>query len=147
MNEKIEVKYWLLVIPQPDEKELKKIKKKKDKKIKDKSDASREIKPITDDGARRLAAAIIESAALDYRMAGIKLKHLKYKMKNGLIKKSQSYRYEVERYESNMMTNKKFIMVSPIVILMNMDPNWIIETLDEQIKNHNPAKPFKKGEL
>ncbi|MBO6280728.1 MAG: hypothetical protein J6M95_04040 [Bacilli bacterium] len=100
-------------------------------------------KPLTELGAQRLAAAIIESAVNDYRDAGFKLKRMKYKVRHGLMNKTTSYQYEVKRIESDMRMNKKFLLISPIVELMNIDGNWVIETLDKQIEELDPSLDSK----
>ena len=101
----------------------------------------RVIHQMTDEGAQRLAAAIIEAAVEEYREAGIKLKTLEYKYKRKLVKDPES---EMNHLKVVMNMNRKFIKTSPIVILMNVDPDWCIETLDSQIEKYDPGEHIKQ---
>ncbi len=98
------------------------------------------VKPMTDEGAQRLAAAIIKAAVEEYREAGFKIRTLQYKFEHRLIKNPEA---ETNHLKAMMNINKRFIETSPIVELMNVDPKWAIETLDSQIESYNPKEHIK----
>lgn len=103
----------------------------------------RVVSPITVEGAKRLAAAIIESASNDYRDAGFKIKLIKYQLRHKIVTRNKDHFEEIKKYEALMNLNRKFITTSPIVILMNLDPSWIMETLDKQIEEYDPNSNIK----
>lgn len=110
-----------------------------------KNDEDKRLKAseMTWEGAQRLAAAIVQDAVEEYREYSKKLKALKWKAKNGLIKKDRKYQELLERFKGQIYINKRFFFSRTCSLICTLDPNWIVETIDEEVKRYDPSRSFK----
>lgn len=81
---------------------------------------------MTWEGAQRLAAAIVQDAVEEYREYSKKLKALKWKAKNGLIKKDRKYQELLERFKGQIYINKRFFFSRTCSLICNLDPCEIL---------------------
>lgn len=107
------------------------------------STTDEERKNYTQEGCERLAAAIVEDAINSYRDTGYKIKDLKAKYKANKItkKKFDEELYDLEAEKNN---NLNFFKSQKFANLCQIDKDWLIQTLDEQIANYVP-KDYSKG--
>ena len=113
---------------------------KKDKDPKEKPKYKRiTTEEMTWEGAQRLAAAIVQAAVEDYRDYSKKLKELKWKARNGLIKRDRKYNELMDRYRGQVYINRKFFFSRTCSLICQLDPNWIVETIDEEVKRYDPS--------
>ena len=101
-------------------------------------------KNYTQEGCERLAAAIVESAITDYREAGFKLKELKYKALKGMIPKGKKYAEKVQDCQKEMRQSIRFFNSQRFANLCQIDKDWLLQTLNEQIANYDPEESLRK---
>ena len=103
----------------------------------------RKVKEMTDEGAARLAAAIVEAAVNDYRDAAKAIKKLKWKARTHQIPRDRNYNDKLSRLRGQVYINKKFFFSKTCSLLSSLDPNWIVETLDKEVEEYDPSRSSK----
>ena len=99
---------------------------------------------MTDEGAARLAAAIVEAAVNDYRDYSFKLKKLRMRAGgNRDVLRSSHFKNGVDECLREIRSSRRFFFSRTFSLISNIDPNWLIETLEQQVEEYNPC-PIKK---
>ena len=93
----------------------------------------------TEDGLRRLAAAVVTDAVEEYRYYGKKIKKVRYKMDAIKSRKEKAQCLKtIETYEQIMLVDRLFFKSDKFKNLCDIDNEWLLKTLDAQIEAYNP---------
>ncbi len=95
------------------------------------------------EGCERLAAAIVKSAVDEYRDAGFKIKDLEYKVKIGKLSKTRTYQEKINDLMGTMRANREYFHSQSFHHLTQIDTDWLLETLNQQIAEYDPSTKVK----
>ena len=105
------------------------------------------VSTMTDEGAQRLAAAIVEAAVNDYRDYSFKLKRLRIRSAGISFTPSKAaYKEACDKCLMEIRSSRNFFFSRTFSLISNVDPNWLIETLEQQVAEYVPyeARKVKK---